>query len=92
MDWIVWMLRWRRARLRFAQWTAATQLCFACGRQLDGREFVCEDEACQMRALAGQAMLASPSDEPQVARRRRLRYATPAIFYEEPESCAGLFV
>ena len=44
-----------------------------CGGNAERYEYVCENEACQLQALDGQAMLATDIAEPPAAV-RRVRY------------------
>jgi len=52
------MLNLRRVCLLFRTWRESKRVCRICSVPLPSGEYVCEEEACQMRALEGQAMLA----------------------------------
>ncbi len=61
---------WRR-------WRTAGAVCMVCNRGVAAGEFTCGDEACEMIALGGQAMLAGDTGErTQAARRVRFRRTT----------------
>lgn len=70
-----WMLMLRRARRTYRLWCESKQVCGVCGCSVDRYEYVCSEEACQLSALCGQALLAHSVAEPPAAL-HRVKYAS----------------